>query len=92
MVAVSALLTLGLLAMLPFGLYNFWVRHSDRPRVWKLYKTFAVLASASCLVTFGDTVRVRLPYLLELGVLGVGLASLALWMWFGAEANRNRVN
>ena len=86
------LLTLGLLATLPFGLYNFWVRHSDRTRAWRLYKTFAVLASACCLVAFGDTVGIRLPYLLELGVLGVGLASLASWAWFGAEAKRNRMN
>ena len=90
MVNLWRLLTLGLLATLPIALYNFWIRHSEWTRTQKLYKTFALLTSASVLVVFGDTVGIRVPRLLELGFLGVGLVSLVLWAWFGAEVRRNQ--
>jgi hypothetical protein len=90
MVNLWRLLTLGLLAMFPLALYNFWIRHSDWTRSQKLYKTFALLTSASVLVVFGDTVGIRLARLLEVGFIGVGLVSLVLWAWFGAEVRRNQ--
>lgn len=87
---VWRLFTLALLATLPIALYTFWFRREEWTRTQRLYKTFAILASASTLLVFGDTVGIRLARLVELGVLGFGYLSLALWAYFGAEANRER--
>ncbi len=72
MVNLWRLLTLGLLTTLPIALYNFWIRHSDWTRTQKLYKTFALLTSASILVVFGDTVGIQVPDCSNLDSLALG--------------------
>ena len=88
--AIGRLLTAGLLVTLSIALYDVWTRRDEWTRNQKLYKTFALVASGSVVLAFGDTVGIRLPRPVEIAVLAVGFVSVTLWAWFGAAVRRDR--